>query len=213
MARPPLNEEQRQAMRARILDAAYAILLKDGPPGLTSRAIADALGIAHMTLFTYFENQAAILEALAAREMALIQAQQETLERQAEHGDIAQVMRAALAVYPRFAAENPRLFQLAWAGPQLEGGNVERARARGQTHVAHLARLMHLGIARGVFHDREPVLAATAALGMVIFPLIMFANGRIDAPPLRDALVAEMLDAALLYLTRAPASDDAPAMR
>ena len=213
MPRPPLSEEQRQAMRGRILDAALAVLLKDGPHGLTSRAIADTLGIAHMTLFTYFENQAAIWEALAAREMAPIQAQQETLERRAEHGDIAPVMRAALGVYPRFAAENPELFRLAWMGPQLEGGNMERAQARARTHVSHLARLVRLGIARGVFHDREPVLAAAAVLGMVISPLIMFVNGRIDTPLLRDALVAEMLDAALLYLTHAPASDDAPETR
>jgi AcrR family transcriptional regulator len=192
-------------MRERILDAAYDILLKDGPQALSSRAIAHALGIAHMTLFTYFENQGALLDALAARVEAPILAQQESLERRAGHEDILQVMRAALAVYPRFAAANPALFQLAWLGPRLEGGSMERARARAQTYVAHLARLVRLGVARGVVFDREPSLAAATVLGMVTFPLIAFATGRIDSPALRDAMVDEMLDAALLYLTHAPA--------
>jgi AcrR family transcriptional regulator len=196
-----LSEEQLQVMRDRILDAAYDILLADGPQALTSRSIAHALGIAHMTLFTYFENQAALLDALAGRASAPILARQECLERQAERDDIALVMRAALAVYPSFAAEQPALFQLAWMGPPLEGGSVERARARAQSYVAHLARLVRLGIDRGVFQDRDPDLAAAAVLGMVTFPPIAFATGRIDSAALRDALVAEMLDAAMLYLT------------
>jgi AcrR family transcriptional regulator len=209
MPRPPLNDEQVQAMRTRILDATLSLLLKVGPRGLTSRAIADILGIAHMTLFTYFENQAAILEALSAREMAPILMRQEALEREAEHGDIYRVMREALAVYPRFAAEHPALFQLAWAGPQMEGGNPARARAHMHSHVVHLARLARLGMARGTFHKRDPILAAAAVFGMVTFPLIMYANSRIDDLLLRDALVAEMLDASLLYLTHSPAVNDA----
>lgn len=207
MPRPPLSEEQLQVMRDRILDAAHGILLADGPQCLTSRAIAHALGIAHMTLFTYFENQAALLDALAARVATPILAQQEYLERQAEHDDIARVMRAALAVYPRFAADQPALFQLAWMGPAPEDDSVARARARAQRYVAHLARLVRLGIDRGVFQDRDAGLAAAAVLGMVTFPPIAFATGRIDSAALRDALVAEMLDAAMLYLTLPPTTD------
>ncbi len=209
MPRPPLSEAQLQAMRTRILDAALDILLKEGPHGLTSRAIARALGIAHMTLFTYFENQAALLAALAEREMAPIRTDQQRLERQAEDGDIVRVMRDALALYPRFAAEHSRLFQLAMAGPQLEGGSADRARARSQTHVTHLARLVQVGIARGTFHPHDPVLAASAVMGMVAMPLLLFATGRIASEDQRDALVAEMLEAALLYLTVPPAAAEA----
>jgi len=131
---------------------------------------------------------------------------QQLLERQAENGDVARVMRDALALYPRFAAERPRLFQLAMAGPQLEGDNADRARARAQTHVAHLSRLVQRGIARGTFHPRDPVLAASAVMGMVAMPLLLFATGRIASEDQRDALVAEMLEAALLYLTVSPAA-------
>ncbi len=208
MPRPPLSEEQLGAMRGRILDAAYAILLKDGPNGLTSRAIAEALGVAHMTLFTYFANQAAILEALAEREMAKIGAQQESFERQASDGDVAHVMRDALAFYPRFAAENPALFQLAWTMSQT--GHGEAARGRTQRHVLHLSRLVQIGIARSVFQDRDPTLAAAAVFGMITFPLVMFYSGRISSPLMRDAVVGEMLDAALLYLTHAPLPGGAP---
>ncbi len=200
MSRPRHSEEHLQSMRARILDVAYAILVEKGSQALSARAIADELGMAHMTLYTYFENQPAILQALAERELVKLRAQQEEFEQRAEREDIVHVMRAALEFFPQFERENPNLFHLAWVTPQQQPEEMALANVQSRKSLEHLARLVHLGIERGVFKAREPQLAAAAAWGMVVFPLIMFHSGRIANPQQRDILVAEMLDAAMSYL-------------
>ncbi len=200
MPRPRHSEEHLQFMRARILDVAYAILVEKGPQALSARAIADELGMAHMTLYTYFENQSAILQALAERELVKLRVQQEMFEQRAEREDIVHVMRAALEFFPQFERENPNLFHLAWVTPQQQPEEMALANEQSRKSLEHLARLVRLGVERGVFKPREPLLAAAAAWGMVVFPLLMFHSGRIADPQQRDRLVAEMLDAAMSYL-------------
>jgi AcrR family transcriptional regulator len=187
-------------MREHILDVASRILQMKGPQALSSRTIADELGMAHMALYTYFDNQSAILQALAEREMVKVRAPQERFEKRAEHEDIVVVMRAALEFYPQFERENPNLFRLSWVVPQYLPEEIAHANARSRESLAHLTRLVQRGIERGVFKPRLPQLAAAAAWGMVLFPLIMFHSGRIASPGQRDILVAEMLEAAMDYL-------------
>lgn len=200
MPRPRQSEEYVQSVRGRILDAAYAILVEKGPQALSTRAIADALGMAHMALYTYFENRSAILRALADRELAQIRAKQEELERRAEQEDIVVVMRAALGFFPQFERDNPNLFHLAWVVPQSLPEEMAAANARARQTLESLARLIRIGIERQAFVPRDPTLAAAAAWGMVVFPLVMSHSGRIPLPQQRDRLVAEMLDAAMGYL-------------
>ena len=65
----------------------------------------------------------------------------------------------------------------------------------------HLARLIRLGAKREMFPAPDPALAPAAVVGMVTFPLVLFHSGRIADPGVRDRLVAEMLDAAMGYLS------------
>lgn len=200
MPRPKKTEAQRAEMRGRILDAACDVLLTKGPKELSARTIADRLGVAHMALFTYFPNQAAILEALAAREMARTRAQQAVFEQRAEREDILTVIQEALAYFPAYAKQNPELFHVAWILPIERGEDPERARLRAQANVQHMARLIRIGIERGVLADRNPALAAATVISMVIAPAILFHSGRIPSPEMCDRLGEEMLVAALRYL-------------
>jgi AcrR family transcriptional regulator len=202
MPRPKKSEEQLAEMRERILDAAYEILKSKGPKGLTSRAIASRLGIAHMGLYTYFPNQAAILHALGQRELAKIQTQQQKIERRVASQDIVAIMRTALAFFPQFEKKNPQLYHLAWVIPQVGLENRAQTRARMQSNVQHLARLIDIGIKQGVFQKRDPQLAAAAVLGMMNIPLILFHSGRLPSAAMRDQLAGEMLEAAIRYLAK-----------
>ncbi len=67
MPRPRLTEEERQAMRNRILDAADAVALESGPRAVSSRSIAEKMGTSHMVLYTYFENLEQVYEAMQTR--------------------------------------------------------------------------------------------------------------------------------------------------
>jgi AcrR family transcriptional regulator len=200
MTRPKKTEQQLQAMRQQILDAAYTILLEKGAQSLSARAIAEHLGIAHMTLFTYFENQDAILQALSEREMVKIQAQQSVFEQRATQEDIVAVTRDALAFYSEFEKKNPNIYHIAWVRI-IEGvEDPQHVQARMQSNIQHIARLVQNGITQGIFENRNPILAAAAVFSMVNTPLIFSHSGRIPSIEFRDRLVQEMLEAAMRYL-------------
>ena len=68
MPRPKKTPAQLESTREKILDISLSILQKDGPEAVTSRAIAEGLGVAHMSLFTYFDNHAAVVRDVRDRE-------------------------------------------------------------------------------------------------------------------------------------------------
>src|SRR4051794_10665838 len=57
-----------------ILEAAMRLLDRGGLAGLTTNAVAETAGVSIGTLYQYFPNKEAILEALADREMAALSA-------------------------------------------------------------------------------------------------------------------------------------------
>ncbi len=201
MPRPKKTEAQRQATREQILNTAYAILKEEGPQALTSRAIAERLGVAHMSLFyTYFKNQAAILSALRERELEMMRLQQQQFAQRAETEDIVQVVKEALELPIRYARENPHLYYLAWVMPEVGGESLEQNRQRMQGTVEQLARLLKKGMDQGKFVSRDPILAAVTVLGMVNMPYILFQSGKLTDAELRDRIVEETFSAAMRYL-------------
>jgi AcrR family transcriptional regulator len=202
MSRPKKTSAQLQATREQILDTAFAILQEEGPEAITSRAIAERMGVAHMSLYTYFENQAAILRALSKREMAKWQARQKIFDRRAETEDIIPVVEDLLKFFIAFARENPNLYRMAWVMPEVGGETPEENRQRMQATVRQLAALLQKGMETDDFEPRNPFLAAGTVLAMVNTPFIFFYSGKLIDPDLRDQMVTEVLAAALGYLKR-----------
>ena len=202
MPRPKKTPAQLEATREKILDVALSILQESGPEALTSRAIAEDLGVAHMSLFTYFENHAAILRALRERELSKWQAQQQVFEQRATPENIVQVVEDVLRLYIDFARENPNLYRLAWVMPEFGIESPEENRQRTLNTVGHLAGLLQLGMEAGIFENREPLLSAGTALAMVNTPYILFHNGKLIDPIMRDRMVEEVFSAAMGYLKK-----------
>jgi AcrR family transcriptional regulator len=73
IARKPRQERARHKIEL-ILEAAIRLLDKGGLAMLTTNAVADTAGVSIGTLYQYFPNKEAILEALADREMAELSA-------------------------------------------------------------------------------------------------------------------------------------------
>jgi len=189
-------------MREQILDTAYAILQTSGPEALTSRAIAEQMGMAHMSLFTYFKNQAAIRAALREREMSKMRAREDRIEQHAKTQEISKVVQELLELYIDFARENPNLYRLAWVMPEIGFESQEESRQRMQATVGRLSALVKLGMERGAFEMRDPLLAAGTVLGMVNMPYILFYSGKLVNPVMRDLMVKEVLSATLTYLKK-----------
>ncbi|RPH61199.1 MAG: TetR/AcrR family transcriptional regulator [Chloroflexi bacterium] len=202
MPRPKMTPAQLEATREQILDTTLAILQESGPEAITSRAIAERMGVAHMSLYTYFENQAAILRALSQREMTKWQAQQQVFAQRAATEDITSVVEGLLRLVITFACENPNLYRVAWVMPEVGGETPAESRQRMQATVGQLATLLQKGMESGVFEPRNPFLAAGTVLAMVNAPFIFFYSGKMVDPALRDQMVDEMLSAALGYLKK-----------
>ncbi len=203
MPRPKQTEEERAAMRERILDAAHELLLEQGPEALSTRVIADRLGVSHMVLYTYFENHDALVQALRARLREEREATRAEALRRAETGDVVAVMRDSLARYATTAKEHPALYTFLWVQPISPGGAWQEQPHRPyQGNIRYLAQLAQIGMARGVFVERDPVLAAETVFAIVHAPLLFYYSGRLTGESLRDRLSAEALDVAMGYLMR-----------
>ena len=200
MPRPKQTPEQIAEMRDRILEAAREILRREGYGALSMRAIAERIGSSPMTLYTYFRNRETLMTALDERQRAHVQARYDEMLREAETGDVCAVLRRSLEGYAGLAARSPHLYELLWVQPLLGPDRVVPQQRRLQTNVQHLARLISLGIERGVCVARDPALAAATAFSIVNGPLLLYHNGRLDDADLCDRMVAETVDVALAYL-------------
>ena len=83
-----------------------------------------------MSLYTYFENQAAILRALSQREIAEWHAKQHFFNQRAETEDIILVVEDLLCFFIAFARENPNLYRMAWVMPEVGGESPSENRQR-----------------------------------------------------------------------------------
>jgi len=207
MARPKQTKEQITAMRERILDAAAELLHEQGPQALSIRAITKRLGISPMALYTYFENRAALFAALSERHRGRMRERHAELLRRAETGDVREAVRESLAFFPQMARERPRIYQFLWVLSVHKGcpatphpGCPAAPHQRLEHILQRLSQLVRLGIERGIFAGRDPLLAAATAFSMVNAPLFLYHSGRLQDAALRDQIVEETLNAAMDYL-------------
>ncbi|MCO6185723.1 TetR/AcrR family transcriptional regulator [Rhizobium sp. L1K21] len=70
----PGRQARGQAHIQRILDSAAALIAQSGVDGLTMSAIGEAAGSAPGSLYQFFSNREALIEALAEREAAIVEA-------------------------------------------------------------------------------------------------------------------------------------------
>lgn len=201
MPRPKKTEKEIQAMRERILDAAFTLLQQEGIEGVSIRKIADRIGVSHMSLYTYFDNRAAIVESLRERAYRQMEGFFTEALRRAETGDARVQIRKSLERFIQISRDHPMLYRLAWR--RSTGGASLRVDSQNVTRIlAHLAELIQLGIERGQCTPRDPALAAVTAFSIVNGTLVLYHNVEAVGQAAREALETEMIEAAIGYLTQ-----------
>ena len=199
MPRPKKTPQEIAEMRGRILNAAMELLENEGIAGLSIRKIGKRLGVAHMVLYTYFENRNAVVEALKAQWLERLETKRAQALRQAQTGDALVVLRESLAHLTQLSHEHPQLYCLAWVHRGSDDLAHDRSRYT-EGHLDHLARLVELGIERGQCVDRDPRLAAAMALCIVNSPHMLYYSERLTDEVLVGQLESEALQAAMGYL-------------
>ncbi|MDY0871698.1 TetR-like C-terminal domain-containing protein [Dongia rigui] len=106
-------------LRAALLDAALAILEREGLSGLTLRKVAAKARVSHAAPAHHFPTIKALETALAAIAFERFHDAMATARRAAPADPAAQV-RAAGDGYLAFARANPALFRLMFAASQLD---------------------------------------------------------------------------------------------
>ncbi|MEV0349590.1 TetR/AcrR family transcriptional regulator [Nonomuraea sp. NPDC050680] len=83
-------------VRQQLFDAAERVLLRDGAPGLTSRAVTAEAGVAKGVLHRHFEDFDAFLVELVRDRVARLEGQATALRGSAGTGDVAGNLTGAL---------------------------------------------------------------------------------------------------------------------
>ena len=94
-------------LKAEALKAAFALVAKAGHEALSLRGVADAVGVAHRSLYNHFEDREALLDAVAT----------EAYTRLAAGLTKAQTPADYTAAYVRFALKNRAIYALMTSRP------------------------------------------------------------------------------------------------
>jgi len=177
MAARPRDTYRHGNVRAEAIEAAYGLVAAEGHEALSLRRVADAVGVAHRSLYNHFEDREALLDAVAERGYAEL----------AEAVKPAQSREDFVAAFVSFALEHPGLYGAIASRPH---GTMPAKRA--------LHNAAHLLIAEARRHFSRPYLDAEQDRRAIMKVLIllrgalgMHAAGILDVPG-DEGLIAEL---------------------
>src|SRR5215831_5832531 len=94
-------------LRAEALKAAARLVAERGHEALSLREVAEAVGVAHRSLYNHFEHREALLDAVATEAYTRLAAKVTKAKTAADY----------TAAYVRFALKNPKLYALMTSRP------------------------------------------------------------------------------------------------
>ena len=173
MTRPPLDVPRlrrvpRQARSrerlARMLDAAEALLVAEGPAALTTTRVAETAGVSVGSLYQYLPDKEAIVEALAGRYLAEFEGLMVALAEEASaaperwEDPVGRLLDAFAQRY----RERPG-YRALWFGREM----TPALRAADRDNKAALAAGL-LGVLRELGLPGGPALATAARAGVLV---------------------------------------------
>jgi AcrR family transcriptional regulator len=143
-----------QDVEQNLLDAAEAVLVREGLAGVTVRAVATEAGVAPMGVYNRFGSKDGLIEALVMRSFDLLR------DAVADRGEVDPVdrLRGSGLRYREFALSHPQHYTVIFITPPgrdaPENPEVEEhARAAFEALVANVV----YGIQAGVLRAGDPV--------------------------------------------------------
>ena len=154
-------------LRRDLLDAALALIAREGPSAVSLRWLARRLGVSHAAPANHFPDKAALFTAIATEGFELLGAA--ITEAAAQAGPDAtagQRFRAAGRAYTGFALAHPAHFAVMWQRDLLHPDNPELAAAGDRTFEL-LERAVRDIQAEGWAPGGEPQTVAVLAWSVV----------------------------------------------
>ncbi len=116
MARPTNTETQNEQMRQRLIQGALELFRAGGVDAVSLRKLADHVGVSHTTLYRYYSNKSALLNAIRVGSLL-------TLRQYARDADdptmpVLERIRAAALALIRYGTQHPREYRFVFAEEQ-----------------------------------------------------------------------------------------------
>ena len=191
-----LSEQETEAFRARLCEAAAKIYVEEGPAAVTMRRLAGELGVGTMTPYRYFDNKEEIITAVRTRGLNRFS---EALERALDSpGDGRTRSRAVRDAYIAFARENTATYRLMFEYPETRRDDPAYRQAHDRMW-ATIAAHVNVMIAEGTVAADAAILGHQiwAALhGAVMLEIAGMLPEGYDAASLHTRTVSAVFDAA-----------------
>jgi AcrR family transcriptional regulator len=184
-ASPRLRDRLKEATRSAIVDAAEAVFSRDGVQSARMEDVAGAAGVAVGTLYNYFEDRTALLQALLetrrtellARIDAALADRSPPFERR---------LQAFLAATFEYFQEHLGLFALHMEAELVLRSRASRERPLLQAVFDRTARLTKDGVTSGALRGDDAELYPAVLMGMLRGLFMRHIYG-IGGPPTPDA--------------------------
>lgn len=147
-----------------LVEAALALIAREGPEAFTLRQVASAVGVTHGAAYRHFADKTALLAALAEDGYRALAARLATVEAAPEP---RLRLRALAEAYVAFALERPAHYRVMWGARLNEDGRFPALEAA----IAEVSKVVHSEIVRGqdagVFRAEPP--ARDLAIAIWVF--------------------------------------------
>ena len=163
-------------LRNALIDEALSVLASGGSGEITLRELSRRLGVTHTAPYAHFADKLALLEAVANVGFERLAA---LLEGAASEDDPVKALSAMGSAYLGFAQENPNLYRLMFADPELaDDPHCELGPAGERAFGALMHGLQRIGVPAGT--DPRDLSAAVWSLvhGAVMLELDRRMNGK-----------------------------------
>jgi len=144
-----------------LLAAAEAVLVRDGPGGLTVRAVAAEAGIAPMGVYNRLGGKDGLVDALLIRGFDRLRATIEgTLATSADEPNMRNRLLACGASYRRFALGNPHFYAIMFEDAIPHEFDNEEVGEHAAAAFGALVRVVELAAAAGAIAAPNPTEVA-----------------------------------------------------
>ena len=156
--------------REQILDVASSLFAEQGFRGTTTRLIADRAAVTEALIFRHFPSKEELYWSVLERKINSAGARERMEEvLQAGGDDLAVLSRLALQVLERRAKDNTLSRLLIFSALEKHELSQRFYRNYVADYFEVLANFVRKGIDAGRFREMDPLLAARAFLGMVVY--------------------------------------------
>jgi AcrR family transcriptional regulator len=143
-----------------LLAAAEAVLVRDGPGGLTVRAVAAEAGIAPMGVYNRLGGKDGLVDALLIKGFDRLRATVDAAINDTAEPSMRARLFACARNYRRFALDNPHFYAIMFEDAIPHSRDNEEVGQHARAAFGALVRAVELAAAAGVLDAPDPIEAA-----------------------------------------------------